>query len=188
LARPYKGVHVLIEAVSALQREGLPVELTVVGDGGLRSSLEAQAAAGTRAGSVRFVGRAPGPRAVREYLDAATVYVQPSLSEGLPRSVIEAMARGLPCVASDVGGMSELLDDDVLVAPGDALALARTLRGLLTDAARYERHAARNIARAADFRLTVLERRRSAFYRRLVELGRGTPRRTPGEEGAVGGR
>jgi glycosyltransferase involved in cell wall biosynthesis len=175
LARPYKGIDVLIDALGLLQAEGLDAELTVVGDGALRPTLERRAEQVTRSGSVSFVGRAPGPRAVREHLDRATVYVQPSLSEGLPRSVIEAMARGLPCVATHVGGMSELLDEELLVPPGDARALARTIRELVTDRALYQRQAARNLSRAADYRLAVLEQRRGAFYRELLALRDACP-------------
>ena len=60
---------------------------------------------------------------VTEQLDAADVFVLPSRQEGLPRAMIEAMARSLPCVGSDVGGISELIPDWV-VPPNDPQALA----------------------------------------------------------------
>ena len=111
LAQAYKGVDVLIHALSAVRRSGHSCELTVVGDGRLRPKLETLAAsAGV---PVRFTGHLTRAKVVRE-LDASDIFVLASRTEGLPRALIEAMARGLPCVATRVGGIPELLDSDAL--------------------------------------------------------------------------
>ncbi len=104
---------------------------------------------------------------MRQELDRADLFVLPSHQEGLPRAAIEAMARGLPCVGSTVGGFPELLPAEDLVPPGDAAALARKLREVVTDPDRLDRMAARNLGAAREYREDVLRPRRTAFYEHL---------------------
>ena len=107
LAQRYKGVDVLIRAVSALNALGRPCELTVIGDGRYRAELETLAASLEL--PVRFTSHLKRPQVMSE-LDDANLFVLASRTEGLPRAVIEAMARGLPCIGTRVGGIPELLD------------------------------------------------------------------------------
>jgi glycosyltransferase involved in cell wall biosynthesis len=95
------------------------------------------------------------------------VFVLPSRSEGLPRAMIEAMAMGLVCVGSRVGGVTELLDDDLLVPPGDAVALADRLAGLLAAPERLLPIGLDNLERARSHHRRVLEARRGELYARL---------------------
>ena len=78
--------------------------------------------------------------------------------------MIEAMARGLPCIGSTVGGIPELLPAEDLVPPGDAPALARKIMEVLGDPDRMARMSARNLATAAEYRDDILSERRRAFY------------------------
>ena len=136
LDRPYKGTAVLLDAIRQLHRAGVRVRLRIVGAGTLLPALQARARTLALAGAVDFVGQIDRP-SVRRELDAAQLFVLPSLTEGLPRALLEAMARGLPAVGTDVGGIPELLSPDCLVPPNDATALARKMRELLVnDAAR----------------------------------------------------
>ena len=114
LAQMYKGQDVLIRAVGLLKERQLPVELKILGAGRHRLELERLVRSLSLDGAVRFLGELPGA-AVREELDNATLMVLPSRTEGLPRVVIEAMARALPCIATSVGGIPELLHQDDLV-------------------------------------------------------------------------
>jgi phosphatidylinositol alpha-1,6-mannosyltransferase len=167
LAQLYKGTDTLIEAVAGLRRASLPVRLTVVGDGRYRAYLEGLASRLLVSDLVTFAGSVPPGPAVRAHLDEADVFVLPSRAEGLPKAVLEAMARGLPCVASTVGGNPELLDADDLVPPGDAAALTAVLDRVLRDADRQRAMAARNLRRARDYTADLLEARRESFYKSL---------------------
>ena len=164
LAQAYKGVDVLIHALSAVRRAGHSCELTVVGDGRLRPKLEAL---GVSAGvPVRFTGHLTRAKVVGE-LDASDVFVLASRTEGLPRALIEAMARGLPCVATRVGGIPELLDPDALCDAGSATDLADRICALLTGRVDASVMAIRNLGQAQAFRSDVLRPRRREFYRRV---------------------
>jgi phosphatidylinositol alpha-1,6-mannosyltransferase len=167
LEQLYKGTDTLIEAVAGLRRSGLPVHLVVVGDGKYRPMLEALAARLGVSDLVQFVGAVPPGAPVRRHLDDADLFVLPSRAEGLPKAVIEAMARALPCVASTVGGNPELLPPEDLIAPGDATALTDRLREVLLDESRLSAMSTRNLIRAQDYSLDRLVTRRESFYRAL---------------------
>ena len=91
-----------------------------------------------------------------------------SRTEGLPRALIEAMAAGLPCIGTRVGGIPELLDDEALVAPGDAEALAARIRAFLDDAGLFERQAARNLREASIYAAPRLQRLRDGFLQTVA--------------------
>jgi glycosyltransferase involved in cell wall biosynthesis len=165
----YKGQAFLLRAVAGCVRTGLDLQLDVIGDGRLRMELEQTAAALGIADRVVFFGQLLGGKAVREQLDRAHLFVLPSLSEGLPRALIEAMARGLPCVASSVGGIPELLPADDLVPPRDAAALATKLREVLLNPEQRLRMAKQNLSRARDFHEAALRHRRLDFFRTVRE-------------------
>jgi glycosyltransferase involved in cell wall biosynthesis len=173
-----KGPDVLLEALAGCVARGLDVSLTLVGDGRHRPELEARSHALGLDGRVRFAGEVTAGAAVRRELDAADLFVLPSRAEGLPRALIEAMARGLPCLASRVGGIPELLTDDALVAAGDAGALAFRIATLLRRPEELDGMAAQNLARAADFRESLLVHRRRWFYREVLDRTRATHRLT----------
>jgi glycosyltransferase involved in cell wall biosynthesis len=83
--------------------------------------------------------------------------------------MVEAMARGCPCVGSTVGGIPELLPAEDLVRPDDVEGLAAKLRELFFNPARLEQMTRRNLAKASEYRPELLDRRRTAFYRKVRE-------------------
>lgn len=99
-----KGINVLLEALAKLLNDGVRFKCIIVGDGPLRKQLSEQALALNLCDHVFFEGFQPD---VRPYLHAADLFVLTSNREGLPLSVLEAMACGLPCVVTDVGGNAE---------------------------------------------------------------------------------
>jgi glycosyltransferase involved in cell wall biosynthesis len=133
-----KGLPYLLRAASAIP----DAVFAIAGEGEEREALESLARSLGIAERVRFLGHR---RDVAALLAACDVFVLPSLYEGLPLSVLEAMAAGAPVVATDIGGTNEALTNDdtgVLVPPADAAALARAIQALLADRERARRLAA----------------------------------------------
>lgn len=165
LEQPYKGVDVLIDAMRICVAEGLSIHLAVVGDGRFRLELERQTAVYGLQDAVRFLGALPAGAPVRARLDGADLFVLASKTEGLPRAMIEAMARALPCLGSNVGGIPELLPPEDMTPRGDAPALARKIREVWTDPVRMTRMSRANLSRAWGYDDRTLRARRREFLR-----------------------
>lgn len=164
LAQLYKAPDVLIDAVAACVQQGLDLHLTLVGGGKHRPELQQLAVVRGIAQRVHFQGQVSAGAAVQALLDQADLFVLPSRQEGLPRAMIEAMARGLPCIGSTVGGIPELLPAEDMVPPGDVAALAHKIREVVTNPDRMARMSARNLEQAREYLEDILDRRRRAFY------------------------
>lgn len=169
LAQLYKAPNILIEATALCIHQGLDVELVLVGDGKHRQELEEQARRLKVGDRIHFRGQLTAGDAVRAELDRADLFVLPSFQEGLPRAMVEAMARALPCIGSTVGGIPELLASEDLVPPGNPQILALRIREVLSDPARQARMSARNLATAQEYRQEVLHGRRVAFYQTVKD-------------------
>jgi glycosyltransferase involved in cell wall biosynthesis len=163
----YKAPDVLLEAVARCRRNGLDTRLTLVGDGQYRAALEARCRVLGIQEQVVFRGQLPFGEAVRGELDRADLFVLPSRQEGLPRALLEAMARGLPAIGSSVGGIPQLLSREDLAPPSDPAALARKIEQVCRDASRLQRMSERNLTRAREYEETRLEGRRELFLDRL---------------------
>jgi glycosyltransferase involved in cell wall biosynthesis len=168
LDQPYKGIDVLIDAIKIAVVKGPELRLAVIGDGVLRSQLESRA--NSLNGRVRFIGHVSSGASIREYLDEAHLFVLPSRTEGLPRALIEAMARALPCVCSAVGGIPELLPYSDLIPAGDPGALYSKLCEVMASPERMAAMSARNLAKAQHYRDEALRLRRSGFYCNVKEM------------------
>ena len=169
---PYKGFDVLIDAVAACITDGMELQLAIVGNGRCRASFETRAQRCGIQEYVNFVGHVPAGAAVREILDHADLFVLASKTEGLPRAMIEAMARALPCLGSAVGGIPELLGPGELVPRGDTVALASKIREVFANPGRMNRLSAENLARARDYHDSILRSRRRQFLTHVREATR----------------
>ena len=171
---PEKGVDVLVRATALLARDIAGLRVLVLG--GRQEGHEAHeaqlVALAERLGvadNVCFAGFVEQP--FRRWA-GARVYVQPSRTEGVPLAVTEAMASGLPVVATAVGGMPELLDEGRagrLVPPDDPEALAAAVRAVLGDPVEAARLARAGRSRVeADYTVTAMVDGVEAVYRRLL--------------------
>lgn len=166
-----KGIEVWAEAVARLARRS-DVALVAIGSDlfGLHERLVAPRLANARA-SYRHLGSLPLP-SVRAAMRQADVLVVPSLWENCPYVVLEGMAARTPIVASGVGGIPELVEDEVsalLVPPGDAVATAAAVGRLLDDAALAARLAGAARRRvASDFEAEAIARRALEIYRQVA--------------------
>jgi glycosyltransferase involved in cell wall biosynthesis len=165
----YKAQDTLIEAVALCRQKGLSIELTLAGDGRYRGVFEQRAKALQVSDHIHFLGNVPTEE-VRRTLDGSDLFVLPSLTEGLPRVLIEAMARGLPCLASRVGGNSELLSPDYLFVPRQADRLAQKIEWCLGDYEHLQEAARANRNRACDYSAEKMTRKRNECYQRLRTL------------------
>lgn len=132
-----KGQKLLIEALADLKGHGIPARLTIVGDGPELPALQSLAARLGMASHITFAG-AVGQDEIRSYYARADVFALPSFAEGLPVVLIEAMAMGLPVVASRITGIPELIEEGVsglLTAPGRGADLTSALAQLLAQPA-----------------------------------------------------
>jgi glycosyltransferase involved in cell wall biosynthesis len=157
--------------IGALADVGSPFRVLVVGDGPDRAGVEAAARRLGLDAAVEFAGER---RDVAALLAGADVFVLASRSEGAPLSILEAMAAGLPVVASNVGGVGELVVDGetgLLVPPRDPAALTEALERLLADPALRRRLGAAGRRRALErFDLEAFRRAHVELYER--ELAR----------------
>jgi glycosyltransferase involved in cell wall biosynthesis len=132
-----KGHRYLISAVSILKRErpDLDFKILILGEGHERPRLEQQVEELGLRSTIQFAGHQHNPIS---YYGLANVFVLPSLSEGSPNVLLEAMMAGTPAIATGVGGVPEMVQDEysaLVVKPGDAAALARAIERVLNDSA-----------------------------------------------------
>ena len=169
--RPVKGVSVLVAAWPKVIRgdaaQPLDARLLIAGDGAEREALAQSARDNGVGDTVEFLGEVSDVPGV---LARADVYVQPSFQEGLPNAVLEAMAMGLPIVATRVSGNEDVVadgDNGLLVPPGDPDALAAAVRRLVADPALALRmgRRSREIVESR-FSLTAVMNQLRAAYRK----------------------
>lgn len=172
-----KGLGVLFQAMRQLLPDHPGLSLTVVGDGPDREALAARAAAMGLGDRVEFVG-ARSQADVVDILAKADVFVLPSYAEGVPVVVMEALGSGVPVVASFVGGMAELVEDDAtgfLIRPGDPDQLADRIGRLVDDPELRARLGRRGRAKVvAEFDSAVEARRLGQLFINTA-AGRASP-------------
>jgi len=132
-----KGVDVLLKAIESIQgreREGLI--FAFIGDGPMRADVQKAAQS---LSNIKFVGPIVHSR-IAPYFRHANAFVLPSISEGLPISLLEAMASGLPAIATEVGGIARQVNPNtlMLVRPGDPAGLAQAILDIHSDKKKAE--------------------------------------------------
>ncbi len=130
---PVKGHHVLLGTLQRLVRQGRSVRLSLAGDGPLRAELESAVRRFGLSSHVSLLGWLD-QKSIRELYRSADIFVLPSFAEGVPVVLMEAMAMEIPCVASRVNGVPELIrdqQDGLLTPPSDEEALAEALIRLM---------------------------------------------------------
>jgi glycosyltransferase involved in cell wall biosynthesis len=168
----YKGPDVLLEAVAICKNQGIPFKVRFMGIGQQMTALRKQCLRLGIDNEVEFLGSVTAGEPVRRELDRADLFVLPSRAEGVPRAMLEAMARGLPCIGSSIGGIPELLHQEDLVPADNPAALAKAIGTVFADRPRVARMSARNLHKAASYSTALLSRQRQKFYRAVKELTR----------------
>ncbi|GGO21930.1 hypothetical protein GCM10010980_23540 [Corynebacterium marinum] len=155
----YKGYESAVDAVSFLADKGYDIDYELVGPGDQRH-LQQQIDRLNLSDRVRLKGPLPSSE-LGKWFDSIDIYIQPSLSEGLPRSVVEAMSHGLPVILSDVGGHSELVGEDFLYPSGDSRSLAnRIIRFMDED---WEAVSSNNFEKSTEYEQSQLQQSRNSI-------------------------
>lgn len=172
LEQLYKGPHVLLRSIKKCIRAQPKIRLEMIGGGRFLTYLKQMAKAEGVEGNVVFFGAINDRKAIKGLLDKADLFVLPSLTEGLPRAMIEAMARGLPCIGTSVGGVVELLESDWLIPPDDVEGLAKKILNSLGDTQALSKASAKNLLNAAQYRFELVKEKREAFHQMIIELSK----------------
>ena len=166
---PYKGLGDLVQATAIVRRRHPQVRVVVWGEGRARRELESMIDELGLRGTVQLRGFTSDVAAALRECDA---FVLPSRSEGCSNALLEAMASGLPVIASNVGGNGEIVADEgvgLLVPAGDAEALAGAMSRLIEDPALAQRLATGGASRVrADFSVEGMIERMETTYRRAL--------------------
>lgn len=157
----YKGQRYVIEALAKLKERGITNFEYHMAGGGDNSALKVLAQRLNVEEQVVFEGSLPHEK-MFAWLDEMDVYIQPSLQEGLPRSVLEAMSRGLPALGSRTGGVPELLGDRYIFARKSVNDITELLTQLSND--EMQAMARENFEHAKAFQKDILEAKRYEFY------------------------
>ncbi len=164
-----KGITHLLDAMKTVVKRHPGTTLVIAGNGPLKADLERKAASLGIGGSVMFLG----PRLdIPELLNLFDLYVLPSLWEGLPMVLLEAMAAGCPIVCTDVGGVSAAVTHEhngLLVRPADPDALSSAIISLLSDEEKRARFAANGLKRFQEsFSADIMTRKYERIYLRKI--------------------
>lgn len=166
LVSQYKGVDVAIRALAQLEDKSLSLHILGEGD---QMQWRQYAAKWGIGDQVHFHDPLPSGAAVWEWLDQLDLYIQPSFQEGLPRALIEAMSRALPCIGSTAGGIPELLDPKWIIPKGNSLLLAEKIKLLAHSSVLKRESAERNYKLSHQYANDVLDARRSAFWQAYAD-------------------
>lgn len=156
----YKGQQFVIKAIKILQEAGYEIEYQLVG-GGSKDYLEKIAQKEKVSKQIKFLGELPHEK-VFEWLSTIDIYIQPSLTEGLPRALIESMSLGCPAIGSDSGGIPELLDQSCLFPKKDIQQLVKLIKNFDTE--KMVAEAQKNFYVSQEYTKKILDQRRIDFY------------------------
>lgn len=174
---PVKGTQYLLGAMSIVYRELREAKLILVGDGEEREHLETLTDNLGIRECVEFAGRVPHER-VKDYMNQAEVFVLSSLSEGFPVTILEAMACGLPIVATHVGGVPDIIEDGAngyLVDTMNQEQIAKALLNLLQGGQLRKEMSDNNRKEAEKYRWDTVAATLEEIYQDSVKLSQCTP-------------
>ncbi|MDM1298604.1 glycosyltransferase family 4 protein [Empedobacter falsenii] len=166
LDQMYKGPDVLLKAIKILIDNNVKVTLTWLGHGQYLEEIIRLSADLKISEYVDFKGSVDAVTLTKN-LDESDVFVLASRTEGLPRAIVEAMARALPCIGSDVGGIPELVNNELVVISENSSQIAERIELLLKNENFYNKMSSYSLEKSSEFRQDILEERRLSFFKSL---------------------
>ena len=164
-----KGQDLFIKTVAKLREKGFNVKGILVGDGVMREEFEKLGHELNVDEYLEFTGWRTGFEAVQKELKRAQIAVFPSLGEGLPRSVIEAMAQGLLCFGSKIDGISELLDNNCLIEEYNVDCFVKHIENFFIHWENVKAEREKQYVRSLNYRTEIVSEKRRSFYMKLRE-------------------
>ena len=161
----YKGQQYVIEAISKINKQGYDIEYQIVGKGN-QGYLQSVINKFNCQNNVKIVGPLPH-KEVFKWLDEIDIYIQPSLQEGLPRSVIEAMSRACPISGSITGGIPELVSTNYLFKKKNINQICNVLKGF--NKKNLKEEAIRSFYLSKEYENKLLEEKRTKFYKEFID-------------------
>lgn len=169
IAGNLKGHHEVIEVAERIKETGRKVTVVFAGDG--PSVDYYRNLASLKNVDVTFMGFVEKPQ-LHQLLLNTDFFLFPSKSEALPRVLIEAMAVSVPCIASDVGGIPELLPSESVFNRNDVNGMANRIMELASDRRKYEEYSKQMYNTALEYKSSILAERRKVFYQQLKNLNK----------------
>jgi len=161
---PEKGHAVLIDALANLNKINPGFTAKIIGPGKEIDNLKHQVNKLGLTGKVEVSAAIPWGQQLFEELDKAHLFILPSITEGMPRALIEAMARGLPAIGSDTGGIKELLSKKYLIPPDDVGALAHKIAEIIDNPQELAAMSKANLSKALEYRPEIMNQRKIEFW------------------------
>lgn len=158
-----KGHRYVIEAIKKLKENNIHVMYYLAGEGS-SSYLKGIATKLGVEDNIVFLGELP-MRKVYEYIDMVDIYIQPSLQEGLPRAVIEAMSRACPCLGARTAGIPELIDKECIFDRKSSDAIVSAITRMLDS--NMSKYAKSNFERSKEYYSSVLDQKRKGFFEKI---------------------
>lgn len=159
----YKGIGVAIKALADVMHVSNDFEYHILGSGDPAVYRELAERLGI-GDNIYFDGVLPEGDPVYEWLDSLDVYLQPSLQEGLPRALVEAMSRGCPAIGSSAGGIPELLDAKMIFSHAHPKQFSDLIQDLINDKQSMMDAAKYNFNKAREYQKSLLDEKRIAFW------------------------
>lgn len=161
---PYKGQEFVIKAIPLLMKRGIYIEYRLAGTGNSKRlhDIAIQYKVENR---VCFLGSLSHDDVIKE-MDNADIYIQPSLQEGLPRAVIEAMSRGCLVLGAKTAGIPELINKECVFKRSSFIDIARCVEEVLR--LDYNAFSVKNYNKSKEYECSELERRRELFYKDII--------------------
>lgn len=169
LEQLYKAPDICIKVIAEMKKQGFTLNLKWLGVGKHMNDMKKLSEELGVTSQVDFVGSV-NRKEVDEYLDKSDIFLLLSRTEGLPRAMVEAMARALPCVGTNVGGIPELLDKAFLVPVDNVEIVCQKLQLLLQNHEVYHQQSALNLKTSKEYSSEVLDQRREKFYETIKEI------------------
>lgn len=162
-----KGHTTLINVGKYLSEKNINYHISFVGDGGLLEEYKELVRKQGLEEKISFLGRISNKDHLFSILRDSDLMVLPTQMEGLPRTIIEAMANGLPCLSTPIAGIPELLEKQYLFDPFDVTGFGEKIIYLTNNRKELEVMSKKNLQVSQSYRKSVLEERRTIFYQQL---------------------